>query len=107
MARRTQWRLAGMMGLIYAVIGAWWPMLAVHLQDLGVSDRGRGWIFATMALGAIISPLVAGQLADRIMPAQKLLALIYALGTGLLGVIALGPRRGSRCSFPCSWSTAC
>ncbi len=39
-------RLSTMMALIYAVQGAWWPMLALHLGDLGLDGRERGWIFA-------------------------------------------------------------
>lgn len=86
-----RWRLAGMMALIYAVQGAWWPVLAVHLQDLGISGRGRGWIFATLAMASVVTPLSAGQLADRLLPTQRLLALIYALGTGFLAMLAFGP----------------
>ncbi|HWE38791.1 MAG TPA: MFS transporter [Isosphaeraceae bacterium] len=83
-------RLAVMMALLYAVQGAWWPVLTVHLRDLGIGDRARGWIFATMAIAALASPLVAGHIADRQMAMQKMLALIYAVGTGLLLVPALG-----------------
>ncbi len=83
-------RLAVMMALNYAVQGAWWPLLAVHLQDLGLSGRARGWIFATYAVACLATPLGAGQLADRRMPTQRLLGWIYALGSGLLAVLALG-----------------
>ncbi|MBX6314883.1 MAG: MFS transporter [Isosphaeraceae bacterium] len=86
----TRWRLAAMMALAYAVQGAWWPLLAVHLDDLGIPSRGRGWIFATMALASIATPLGAGQVADRLLATEQLLALIYGLGTGLLVLLALG-----------------
>jgi MFS family permease len=86
----VRWRLAVMMVLLYAVQGAWWPLLAVHLQDLGISGRYRGWIFATFALASFLTPLGAGRLADHRMAAQRLLALIYAIGTGILAVLALG-----------------
>ena len=84
------WRLAGMMVLVYGVQGAFWPLLAVHLQDLGIGGRWRGAIFATMALGAMLVPLVAGQIVDRRVAIQRFMALIAALGTGLLVVLALG-----------------
>lgn len=87
--RRVWWRLAGMMALIYSVQGAWWPLLAVHLQDLGLAGRERGWIFATLALSSMATPLGAGQLADRLMPTQRLLAIIYTLGAVFLGVFAI------------------
>ncbi len=85
-----RWRLSGMMVLIYAVQGSFWPLLAVHLADLGVEGRGRGWIFATFALGSLAMPLGAGSLVDRLMPTQRYLALIYAMGAGILAILALG-----------------
>jgi MFS family permease len=91
MSERGRWRLAGMMALIYAVQGSWWPLLTVHLQDLGIAGRGRGWIFATLALSAVATPLGAGQLADRLMPTQRLLALVYGIGSGFLALLAMGP----------------
>jgi MFS family permease len=88
-----------MMAGVYAVQGAWWPMLAVHLQDQHVEGRARGWIFATMAIACLLTPLGVGQIADRKMPAQRLLALIYALGTGLLALMASGAVRGAWPTF--------
>jgi MFS family permease len=85
-----RWRLAAMMGLVYAVQGSFWPLLAIHLSDLGIGGRGRGWIFATLAIGSLVAPLSAGQLVDRMMATQRYLALTYAAGTVLLVVIASG-----------------
>jgi MFS family permease len=90
MRTRKQWRLAGMMALVFAVQGSFWPLLAVHLSDLGIQGRWRGFIFATLAIGAAAVPLGAGQLVDRLMATEKFLALTYALGTGLLVVLASG-----------------
>ena len=90
MNRGVRWRMAGMMALVYAGQGAFWPLLAVHLKDLGIDGRARGWIFATMALGSFAMPLGAGQLVDRLLPAECFLALAYALGTGFLLVLARG-----------------
>src|SRR3954468_12291601 len=90
MYARTRWQLAGMMALLYAVQGAFWPLLAVHLRDLGIEGRGRGWIFATLAVGSFAMPLGAGQLVDRLMAAERFLALAYAVGTSLLVALALG-----------------
>ena len=90
MSVSIRWRLSGMMVLIYAVQGSFWPLLAVHLADLGIEGRGRGWIFATFALGSLAMPLGAGSLVDRLMPTQRYLALIYAMATGILAILALG-----------------
>jgi MFS family permease len=83
-------QLAAMMALVYAVQGAFWPLLAVHLADLGIDGRARGWIFATQAIAAAAVPLGAGQLVDRLMATQRFLALAYALSTGLLALLATG-----------------
>jgi MFS family permease len=88
--RRAGWRLAAMMALVYAVQGSFWPLLAVHLQDLGLNGRSRGWIFATLAMGSVIVPLGAGQLVDRLMRTQRFLALAYGLGAALLALLASG-----------------
>ena len=88
-------RLAAMMALLYAVQGAWWPLLAVHLRDLGISGRGSGLIFATLSLASLATPLGAGHLADRRMPTQRLLSWIFAIGTGFLVILATGAIRGT------------
>src|SRR4051812_45897852 len=106
MGNRVRWRLSGMMALIYAVQGAWWPMLAIHLDDLSISGRARGWIFATMALASMATPMGAGFVADRRMCTQRLLALIYALGTGFLLLIGSGAVRQAGplfVLFQCYW----
>ena len=87
---RVKARLAGMMALVYSVQGAFWPLLSIHLVDLGISERGRGWIFATMAMASFAMPLGAGQMVDRLMPTQKFLACSFAAGTGLLALMAWG-----------------
>ncbi len=97
--RGNWWRLAGLMALLYAVQGAFWPLLAVHLQDLGIGGRWRGAIFATLALGSFAMPMGAGQLVDRLMPAQRYLSLAYAVGTGLLAVMAMGVLTTPRALF--------
>ena len=90
MNARKPWRLSAMMALIYAVQGSFWPLLAIHLADLGIGGRDRGWIFATLAIASTAVPLGAGQLVDRAMATQRVLAMIYALGTGLLVLLASG-----------------
>jgi MFS family permease len=87
---RVKWRLSGMMALVYSVQGAFWPLLSIHLGDLGISERGRGWIFATMAIASFAMPLGAGQLVDRLMPTQQFISLTFGLGTFLLALMAWG-----------------
>ncbi len=90
MKTRGRWRLAWMMALLYAVQGSFWPLLGVHLGELGIDGRWRGLIFASQALAATVVPLAAGQLVDRLMPTQKFLVLVYALGALILSLLASG-----------------
>ena len=87
---RIRVRLSVMMALVYTVQGAFWPVLSIHLTDLGITEQERSGIFATMAIASFAMPLGAGQLADRLMPTQRLLAISFALGSVLLGVVAAG-----------------
>jgi len=101
------WKLAAMMALVFGVQGSFWPLLAVHLADLGISGRARGWIFATLALGSAVVPLGAGQLADRLMATEKYLALAFAIATGILAVLASGLITGASgifLLFLCFWT---
>ncbi len=87
---RMRLRLSVMMALVWSVQGAFWPVLSIHLVDLGISERGRGWIFATMAIAAFVTPLGAGQLVDRLMPTQRFLSWSFTLGSIVLAIIASG-----------------
>lgn len=89
-AAPARWRLSLLLAILYAVQGSFWSLLAVHLADLGISGRGRGWIFSTLAIGSATIPLGLGQLVDRIMPADRLLVILYGLGSLLLLVAATG-----------------
>jgi MFS family permease len=88
-------RLSTLMALIYAVQGAWWPILALHLGDLGLDGRERGWIFAAYPIAAVFMSLGAGAVVDRLMPSQRYLSICYALGAVFLGAIALGLQTGT------------
>jgi len=83
-------RLSLMMALVYGVMGSWFPLLAVHLKDLGLSGQQRGWVFATFALGSLTAPLWIGRLADRWIEAQRLLGRIFAAASAILALIASG-----------------
>ena len=90
MTTGRRFRLSAMMALIYAVQGAFWPLLGIHLHDLGIDGRMRGWFFATYAIGSFAVPLGAGQLVDRWMATQHALAGGYAIGALLMAILAAG-----------------
>ncbi|GJM22900.1 MAG: nucleoside permease [Planctomycetota bacterium] len=83
-------RLSIMMFLQYAVWGAWLPVLSRYLSaptadgGLGFDGGQIGWIIGTaMAVGAVVSPFLAGQIADRWFPTERFLAVSMVLGGAL------------------------
>jgi len=79
--------LSLMMFLQYAVWGVWLPILSKYLLadvgqgGLGFTQGQIGIILGTAAsLGAITAPFIAGQVADRIMNAERALALLLLFG---------------------------
>ena len=80
-------RLSIMMFLQYAVWGAWLPLAARYLTA-PVGDGGLGFTGTQMGLilglagsiGAVASPFIAGQLADRHFSTERFLAFLLALG---------------------------
>jgi nucleoside transporter len=78
-----------MMFLEYAIWGAWAPVLAARLLGpLKFSGKQTGWIYGTLFLAFIVSPLIAGQLVDRWIATQWVLAGAQLIGGGLLFVAA-------------------
>ncbi|MBM3987693.1 MAG: MFS transporter [Planctomycetes bacterium] len=82
-------RLSAMMFLEYAIWGAWLPILFPFLQGhRGFSNDQIGSMFAVGAVGAIVAPFVAGQIADRLFSTQKFLGLLHLAGAVLMWQLA-------------------
>lgn len=80
-----KWRLRLMMLFQYAIWGAWYVTVGTWLgRTLHFSGQEIGAIAGTTAIGAIISPLFAGLLADRLFDTRRVLAALHLLGAGLL-----------------------
>jgi len=89
MANRVKWvypRLSLMMFLQFAVWGGWAVLIAGHMKHLGFSERQMSYVFGTTAFGSILSPLVAGWVADRFFPAQVFAGIGHLVGGALLVV---------------------
>src|SRR5579884_377792 len=90
LAMGVRLRLSVMMFLQFAVWGSWFTVWNIYLGTpvkdggLGFSGTQIGSLYGTMALGAIISMMVAGQLADRVMSSEYLMALFHLGGAALL-----------------------
>ncbi len=78
-------KVSALMFMEYAVWGAWMPVLAARLLGpLKMNGKQTAWIYATLPLGTMISPLVAGQLADKYVDTGWILAVAHLLGALLL-----------------------
>ncbi|HEX4793622.1 MAG TPA: MFS transporter [Humisphaera sp.] len=83
-------RLSVMMFLQFAVWGSWFVVFGNYVLapashgGLGFSGSQNGSLYGTMALGAIISMMVAGQLADKVLASEYLMAIFHLGGAGLL-----------------------
>ena len=74
MVRRAAPRqLSTMFALTQMATGAAFVLLSGHMGELGFSGRQISYVFATTAMAALISPLVAGWLADHYWPSQAFL----------------------------------
>ena len=82
-------KLSTMMFLQYGIWGAWLPILFPFLMGhFGWEPSAVGWIFSVGAVGAVIGPFIAGQLADRHLSTEKMLAGCHLIGAGLMWVLA-------------------
>ena len=80
-------RLSVMMFLQYAVWGAWLPLAARYLTastaegGLGFTGTQMGLILGLAgSIGAVASPFIAGQLADRHFSTERFLGFLLAVG---------------------------
>ncbi|MEG0807263.1 MAG: nucleoside permease [Alistipes sp.] len=84
----VKFRLIVMNFLQYAVWGAWLISLGAYLGGgLHFSGLQIGSFFATMGVASLFMPAVMGIIADRWLPAQKLLGICHFI-SGCLLVIA-------------------
>jgi len=73
----------------YAVWAAWMPVLAARLLGpLKMTGKQTGWIYATFPIACIFMPLVSGQLADKYVNTEVILAVAHLFGAILMFVAA-------------------
>jgi len=85
-----------MMFLQYAIWGAWLPVTARYLSatieegGLGFSGSQIGMILGLAgSIGAIVSPFIAGQIADRYFNTERILAFLVIAGGVIKWITAL------------------
>ena len=73
----------------FAVWAAWMPVLAARLLGpLKMTGKQTGWIYATLPLACIVSPLIAGVLADKYFETKYIIAIAHLIGAALLFLVA-------------------
>ncbi|HTF90029.1 MAG TPA: MFS transporter [Planctomycetota bacterium] len=82
-------RLSVMMFLQYAIWGAWLPFLWSFLSEhRKLPPEQIGSLFAAGAVGAILGPFIAGQIADRYFATEKFLGISHLIGAVLIWQLA-------------------
>lgn len=89
----VRWWLTIMMVLQYAIWGAWVVVAGKYLMDappqgLGFNGAQVGVIFSLLPLATIISPFIAGQIADRYVNTEKFLAVLHLAGGAMMLLMA-------------------
>jgi MFS family permease len=77
-------RLSCLIFLAFAIMGSWLPVFTLHLRNLQFSPNATAWASATNAIGAMLAPLLWGQIADRWLAKERCIALCASItGVGL------------------------
>ena len=84
-------RLALMNFLEFGVWGAYLTSLGTYLYNVGLANE-IGWFYAVQGIVSIFMPAIVGIVADRWIPAQKMLSLCHLLAGAFMiaaGVYAM------------------
>ena len=88
----TTLRLMILSFLEFAVWGAYLTSMGIYLFKVGVGEN-LGWFFSVQGIASIFMPAIVGVIADRWVPAQKMLSLCHILAaffmavTGYVGMV--------------------
>ena len=77
-------RLSALMFLEFFIWGSWGVAITGYAANLGFTGSEIGWLGSVAAVGAIISPLFVGLIADRFFAAQKVLSVLHLAGAACL-----------------------
>ncbi|MSR57290.1 MAG: hypothetical protein EXS05_06430 [Planctomycetaceae bacterium] len=75
-----RWRLSVLWFLEWGITGAVMTYLPIYWESINLSKERQSQLAAVMAVGLWIAPFVVGQVADRWMAIEKMLALSHFVG---------------------------
>ncbi len=82
-------RLSLMVFLHYFVWGSWYSAMGTYLtKTLEFPGSQVGLAYGSTAVGALVSPFLAGIIADRFFATQRLLGALHLIGAALLFLIS-------------------
>jgi nucleoside transporter len=84
----AHWQFCILHFLEFAIWGAWIVVLGNLLNARGFSRKEIGRIYGTMPIGAMISPLIIGPLADKFINTEILIGISHLIGGVLLFLMA-------------------
>ena len=94
-----KFRLIVMNFLIFAVWGSYLISLGIYLHNVGM-DGKIGQFYAMQGIISLFMPTLMGIVADRWIPAQKLLGICHGLAALFIAIMGwLGMRYGSDITF--------
>ncbi|MGF1578217.1 MAG: MFS transporter [Gemmataceae bacterium] len=77
-------QLSSMMFFQFAIWGTWFVLLGNYLAAMGFQGSTIGAVFGTVHLGAIVSSIFVGQIADQYFSSERLMAVLHTIGGALL-----------------------
>lgn len=75
-----RWRLSLLWFLEWGITGTVMTYLPVYLESIKIAKTQQSQLYAVMAVGLWVAPFVVGQVADRWLAIEKLLAISHFVG---------------------------
>jgi MFS family permease len=85
-----RWRLSVLWFLEWGITGAVMTYLPIFWESIGLSKHQQSQLYAVMAVGLWVAPFVLGQVADRWLAIEKVLAASHFVGGISLYALASG-----------------